>query len=37
MRGRREEAPDWFIYLKEEHYDPDLGLVPPTSPDCLIA
>ena len=32
-----EPSGDWFIYLNKEHYDQNLGLVPPTSLACLIA
>jgi len=34
-KGIRSE--EWFIYLKEEHYDPEKGLIPPVVPECLIA
>jgi CRISPR-associated helicase Cas3 len=35
--ARNAAAEDWFIYLNPEHYDPETGLVPPTSLECLIA
>jgi len=35
--GRGVLSEEWFIYLSEEHYDPDKGLVPPASLECLIA
>ena len=35
--GRHATSEDWFIYLKQEHYDLETGLVPPVSPECLIA
>jgi CRISPR-associated endonuclease/helicase Cas3 len=31
------KSDDWFIYLKEEHYDMKLGLVLPKTSNCLIA
>ncbi len=31
------QSQDWFVYLAKEHYDPLLGLVPPSSTECLIA
>ncbi|MGD0126153.1 MAG: CRISPR-associated endonuclease Cas3'' [Terriglobia bacterium] len=35
--SRNATADDWFIYLRPEHYDPQLGLLPPQSMECLIA
>jgi CRISPR-associated helicase Cas3/CRISPR-associated endonuclease Cas3-HD len=35
--GRNSYSDDWFIYLAEEHYSNDVGLMPPASTDCLIA
>jgi CRISPR-associated helicase Cas3/CRISPR-associated endonuclease Cas3-HD len=35
--GRGVLSEEWFIYMNEEHYDPDKGLVPPASLECLIA
>jgi hypothetical protein len=35
VRGRQSD--EWFIYLHEDHYDPQRGLVPPAAMDCLIA
>jgi len=35
--GRKEVSDEWFIYLKEEHYDMKKGLVPAESFGCLIA
>jgi hypothetical protein len=35
--GRGKTAFDWFIYLRNEHYDPQRGLVPPVETECLIA
>jgi CRISPR-associated helicase Cas3/CRISPR-associated endonuclease Cas3-HD len=35
VRGRQSD--EWFIYLNEDHYDPQRGLVPPAAMDCLIA
>jgi len=34
---RRDSSEEWFIYLREEDYDPLLGLVPPSPTQCLIA
>jgi len=31
-----DESGDWFVYICEEHYRQDIGLVPP-SDECLIA
>lgn len=33
---RGEYSEEWFIYLNESHYDPDRGLIIPSSLDCLI-
>jgi CRISPR-associated helicase Cas3/CRISPR-associated endonuclease Cas3-HD len=35
--GRGAMADDWFIYLRPEHYDGQLGLIPPESMEWLIA
>ncbi len=35
-RGAKEYADDWFIYLREEDYDADLGLVTPEKLSLLI-
>jgi len=35
--GKNEVSDEWFIYLNEAHYNPDKGLVPPSSLECLIA
>ena len=35
--GRTEVSEEWFIYLKEEHYDPQTGLVSPESMEVQIA
>jgi CRISPR-associated helicase Cas3/CRISPR-associated endonuclease Cas3-HD len=35
--GRNATGDDWFIYLDPKHYDAGTGLVPPVSPECLIA
>jgi len=32
--GRSDE---WFIYLNEEHYDKEKGLIPPAKAECIIA
>ncbi|MBI2567909.1 MAG: DEAD/DEAH box helicase family protein [Candidatus Schekmanbacteria bacterium] len=37
QRGTAEVAEDWFIYLEERHYSPEIGLAVPDQPDCLIA
>jgi len=34
--GRKKFSQEWFVYLKEDHYHPDKGLVTPTSMECLI-
>lgn len=36
LGARRENAEDWFIYTQAGHYDPNVGLVPPGSMECLI-
>lgn len=33
VKGQSDE---WFIYLNEEHYDQEKGLVPPAKDGCLI-
>ena len=32
----REASGDWFIYTAQDHYDPNVGLRPPSAMDCLI-
>lgn len=34
---RPEESDEWYIYRKEEDYDPDTGLNPSLSPEVIIA
>jgi len=36
VRGKREYADDWFIYLREEDYHADIGLVTPEKLSLLI-
>lgn len=33
----REESEEWYIYRKEDDYDPETGLNPSGSPDVIIA
>jgi CRISPR-associated endonuclease/helicase Cas3 len=35
VRGQ-EKSENWFIYLQQEHYRAETGLVPPKSMECLI-
>lgn len=34
---RNVGSEEWFIYLSEEHYDSEKGLIPPSQTECLIA
>jgi hypothetical protein len=33
--GKQVESGDWFIYLRDQHYDPDVGLSIPEELDFL--
>jgi len=35
--GRKSSSDDWFIYLAEDHYRDDVGLMPPAATHCIIA
>ncbi len=35
--GRKSFSDDWFIYLAEDHYRDDVGLMPPAATNCIIA
>lgn len=37
LRGTNDKITDWFIYLREEDYHPQLGLVPPQQLHLWIA
>lgn len=32
-----EYSDEWYIYLRREHYDRNIGLAPPSATECLIA